>query len=97
MSTTPFVLSLEGELSPLDTGATLRQTLVDPTTGALTVEADRPVIECLNVVAYLMRAKLHMGNTAAGLSKRRLELTLNQAGDGDGQPEVAGTHGVAAS
>jgi len=92
-----FVLSLDGELSPLDTGATLRQTLVDPTTGDLTVEDDRPVIECLNVVAYLMRAKLHMGNTAAGLMKHRLELTLDQAGDGDGQPEIVGTHGVVTS
>lgn len=91
-----FVLSLDGALSPLDTGKTLRQTLVDPTTGDLTVEADRPVIEVLNVVAYLMRAKLHMGSTAARLSMRRLELMLDQAGDGDGQPEVTGTHGATA-
>lgn len=94
-----FVLSLDGVLSPLDTGETLRQTLVDPTTGDLTVEDDRPVIECLNVVAYSMRAKLHMGNTAAMIMRTRMEKTLDLAADGDGGAgsEIAGTHGVTAA
>ena len=90
---------LDGVLSPLDTGETLRQTLVDPTTGDLTVEDDRPVIECLNVVAYSMRAKLHMGNTAAMIMRTRMEKTLDLAADGDGGAgsEIAGTHGVTAA
>lgn len=56
-----FVLELNGSLTTLDTGEELKQRLLDPTGGALTVESDRPVIECLSLVAHHLRASLWFG------------------------------------
>ena len=62
-----FVLELNGSLTTLDTGEELKQRLLDPTGGALTVESDRPVIECLSLVAHHLRASLWFGVSAPDL------------------------------
>ena len=91
------VLQMDESLIPLDTGAGLKQQLVDPTTGALTVETDRGVIECLSLAAYHMRARLWFNKTAYMMTQYRLEIATDlEAAANLETALIAGVHGVMA-
>jgi hypothetical protein len=78
-------------LAPLDTGKVLRQQLVDPITGQLTVETDRAVIEVLKHVATHIRARLWFGALSKQMSLMMLEQSFS--GPNEAQHEL-GTHGA---
>ena len=90
-----YVLEADQSLRSLDTGAVLKQQLVDPTSGKLTVETDRPVIECLSLVAYHLRARLWFGETMIAFTQFRLEHAIGDA-DENGN-EVLASHGAFAT
>ena len=88
-----FVLSADGQLTVVDVGA-LRQDLVDPATGALTVESDRPTIEVLKLVAEHLRNKLWLGSVSQLITDDKLsELTDTTGKASTGQAEAI--HGAA--
>ncbi len=90
-----LVLRADRTLHPLDTGAALKQALVNPSKGQLTVEADRPVIEVLKLVAAHIRSRLWFGSTLKMMSLHRLECAIDaSAGDGANLAETVATHGA---
>jgi hypothetical protein len=66
-------------LTPLDTGRVLRQQLVDPSSGHLTVEDDRGVIEVLKHVATHIRARLWFGAMTKQVSLGMLEQSFKSS------------------
>jgi len=74
-----YVLQLDGQLEPLDTGEILRQQLVDPIKGDLTVESDRPTVNVLKLVAIHMRCRLWFGQNSRDCSLYQLEQAIEQA------------------
>jgi len=97
-----FVLGADDSWVQLDTGEALKQRIIDPTTGALTVENDRPVIEVLSLVANHLRSKLWLGDTSNLISQARLDHVTVASEDEavrDMSPSkiMTATHGVFAN
>lgn len=91
-----FNISLTNELGMLCDGKTLKNKMVDPVTGQLTVESDRPVIEMEAAIAIALRSQLYYGLNAqiwtSVVLEEEIKKSLAEGSDGhDG--DITGMHG----
>ena len=91
-----YNISLTNELGMLCDGKTLKNKMVDPATGQLTVESDRPVIEMEAAIAIALRSQLYYGLNAqiwtSVVLEEEIKKSLAEGGDGhDG--DITGMHG----
>ena len=77
-------------------GKSLKNKMVDPVTGALTVEADRPVIEMEAAIALALRSQLYYGLNAqvwtAVVLEEEIKKSLEEGHD-DHDGDITGMHG----
>ena len=95
-----MIASATGALETTCDGKALRNRMVDPVEGALTVEADRPVIEMEGAIALALRSQLFYGANSQAMSallvEQEIEKSLAEGGDG-GDGDITGMHGNAAA
>jgi hypothetical protein len=91
-----YTISLGGEFETLCDGTSLKNKMVEPTAGQLTVESDRPVIEMEAGIALALRSQLYYGLNAQVWTTVILEEEINKSlvegGDG-GDGDITGMHG----